>query len=180
MEEIILLTEEKMIKDIENMEKRFTNVRAGRANPSMLDGIVVPYYGVDTPLKGLANISVPEARMLVIKPFDRSCIGAIEKAIFDANIGLTPNNNGETVILNIPELTEDRRKEYVKQVKTISEEAKIGIRNIRQDANKQIEKLELAEDVEKSALNDIQELVNKYNKKIEDLFKVKEEELMKI
>ena len=180
MEEILLMTEEKMLKDIENMEKRFVNVRAGRANPSMLDGIVVPYYGVDTPLKGLANISVPEARMLVIKPFDKSCIGAIEKAIFDANIGLTPNNNGETVILNIPALTEDRRKELVKQVKSIAEDAKIAIRNIRQDSNKQIEKLELAEDIEKSGLNDIQELVNKYNKKIDDLLKVKEEELMSI
>lgn len=180
MEEIILLTEEKMEKDIENMEKRFINVRAGRANPSMLDGITVPYYGVETPLRQLATLSVPEARMLVIKPFDRSCIGAIEKAIFDANIGLTPNNNGETVILNIPALTEERRREFVKQVKTISEEAKIAIRNIRQESNKQIEKLELAEDIEKSGLNEIQELVNKYNKKIEDLLKVKEDELMNI
>lgn len=180
MEEILLISEEKMQSCIENMEKRFTNVRAGRANPSMLDGIVVPYYGTDTPLKGLANISVPEARMLVIKPFDKSCIGAIEKAIFDANIGLTPNNNGETVILNIPALTEERRKEFVKQVKGISEEAKIGIRNIRQDSNKQIEKLELAKDIETNALDDIQELVNKYNKKIDDLLHVKEDELMNI
>ena len=180
MEETILMTEEKMQSSIENMEKRFTNVRAGRANPSMLDGIVVPYYGVDTPLKGLANISVPEARMLVIKPFDRSCISAIEKAIFDANIGLTPNNNGETIILNIPALTEDRRKEFVKQVKSLSEEAKIAIRNIRQDSNKQIERLELAEDIEKQGLNEIQELVTKYNKKIDDLLKIKEDELMSI
>ena len=180
MDDILLLTEEKMEKDIESMQKRFTNVRAGRANPSMLDGIVVPYYGVDTPLKGLANISVPEARTLMIKPFDRSCIGAIEKAIFDANIGLTPNNNGECVMLNIPALTEDRRKELVKQVKGIAEEAKIAIRNIRQDSNKQIEHLELTEDEEKQGQNEVQELVNKYNKKIDDLLSEKEEELMSI
>lgn len=180
MDEILLNAEEKMIKDIENMEKRFTNVRAGRANPSMLDGIVVPYYGVDTPLKGLANISVPEARTLMIKPFDRSCIGAIEKAIFDANIGLTPNNNGETVILNIPALTEERRKELVKQVKGISEDAKIAIRNIRQDANKQIDTLEISEDEQKQGQNDVQELVNKYNKQIDELLSEKENELMSI
>ena len=180
MDEILLNAEEKMIKDIENMEKRFTNVRAGRANPSMLDGIVVPYYGVDTPLKGLANISVPEARTLMIKPFDRSCIGAIEKAIFDANIGLTPNNNGEAIMLNIPQLTEERRKELVKQVKGISEEAKVAIRNIRQDANKQIEHLEVTEDEEKQGQNEVQELVNKYNKKIDELLSEKENELMSI
>lgn len=124
-----------MTNTISNLEKRLLNIRAGRANPAILDGISVSYYGVDTPLKGLATVSIPEARQLAIKPYDRSTIGAIEKAIYEANIGLTPNNNGEVIILNIPALTEETRREYVKQAKNVAEEAKIALRNIRQDAN---------------------------------------------
>ena len=112
-DDILLECETKMEESIEVMEKRFTNVRAGRANPSILDGINVEYYGVPTPLKQLANISVPEAKQLSIKPFDKSILGDIEKAIFEANIGLTPNNNGESIFLVIPELTEDRRREFL-------------------------------------------------------------------
>lgn len=108
MEDIILSTEEKMMLSIEALENRFLNVRAGRANPSMLDGVMVEYYGTPTPIKSLANISIPEARQLSIKPFDRSCLGAIEKAIFEANLGVTPNNNGEVIFIVIPPLTEDR------------------------------------------------------------------------
>ena len=125
MEEILNSTEEKMMLTIESLENKFTNVRAGRANPNMLDGIMVEYYGVPTPLKSLANISIPEARQLSIKPFDRSCLGAIEKAIFEANLGVTPNNNGEVVFIVIPPLTEDRRKELVKQAKKLVEDNKI-------------------------------------------------------
>ena len=110
MEDIILSTEEKMMLSIEALENRFLNVRAGRANPSMLDGVMVEYYGTPTPIKSLANISIPEARQLSIKPFDRSCLGAIEKAIFEANLGVTPNNNGEVIFIVIPPLTEDRRR----------------------------------------------------------------------
>ena len=121
MEEILLETEERMNSTIENMEKRLLNIRAGRANPAILDGVMVEYYGVPTPLIQLATISIPEARMLQVKPFDRSSIGALEKAIFEANIGITPNNNGEVIILNIPALTEETRREYVKQAKTIAE-----------------------------------------------------------
>ena len=117
IEEILENTEIEMVSAIENMEKRFLNIRAGRANPAMLDGVMVSYYGVDTPLKQLATISIPEARQLAIKPFDRSSISAIEKGIYEANIGITPNNNGEVIILNIPALTEDTRREYVKQAK---------------------------------------------------------------
>ncbi len=179
-EEILLECESRMDDTINSVEKRFTNVRAGRANPSMLDGINVEYYGVETPLKQLANISVPEARQLSIKPFDKSILSDIEKAIFEANIGLTPNNNGEVIFLVIPALTEDRRKEFVKQVKQIAEEGKIALRNIRQDANNDIKKLKLAEDEEKLSIEEIQKLINKYNKKIEDLLKTKEEELMTI
>ena len=121
MDDILLITESKMEEAIDNMQKRFTNVRAGRANPAILDGVMVSYYGTETPLKQLATISVPEARQIMIKPFDKGCLGEIEKGIFEANIGLTPNNNGESIILNIPALTEDTRKEYVKQVKGIAE-----------------------------------------------------------
>lgn len=179
-DDILLECESRMEEAIEALDKRFTNVRAGRANPSMLDGITVEYYGVATPLKQLANISVPEARQLSIKPFDKSILGDIEKAIFEANIGITPNNNGEVIFLVIPALTEERRRELVKQVKQIAEEGKIALRNIRQDANSDIKKLKLPEDMEKSGNEDVQELINKYNKVIEERLKVKEEELMTI
>ena len=179
-EEILLECETRMEETIESLDKRFLNVRAGRANASMLDGIMVEYYGAPTPLKQLANISVPEARQLSIKPFDKSILGDIEKAIFEANIGLTPNNNGEVIFLVIPALTEDRRKELVKQVKQIAEEGKIALRNIRQDANNDIKKLKLPEDAEKQGNEEVQELITKYNKIIEDKLKVKESELMTI
>ena len=126
MNDVLEKTEEKMVKAIDSLESKFVNVRAGRANPNMLDGVMVEYYGTPTPIKSLANISVPEARQLVIKPFDRSCLSAIEKAIVEANLGVTPNNNGEVVFIVIPALTEDRRKELVKQVKSLAEEAKIA------------------------------------------------------
>jgi ribosome recycling factor len=180
MDDILIITEEKMKNTITNLEKRLTNIRAGRANPAILDGVNVSYYGVDTPLKQLANISVPEARMLQIKPFDKSALQAIEKAIYEANIGLTPNNNGEVIILNIPALTEETRREYVKQAKQVSEEAKIALRNIRQDANNDAKKLEITEDEVKATQDDIQELINKYNKIVDEKAKEKEIELMTV
>lgn len=179
-DDILLETEDKMQKAIEVMENRFLNVRAGRANPKILDKVTVEYYGAPTPLIQLATISVPEARKLVIKPFDRSSIGAIEKAIFEANIGLTPNNNGEMVMLVIPELTEERRKEYVKEAKSLAEDAKIALRNIRQDANGDIKKLEIPEDDQKRAMEDVQDLIANYNKIVDDKLKIKENELMEI
>lgn len=179
-EEVLLECETRMEEALIAMEKRFTNVRAGRANPSMLDGINVEYYGVPTPLKQLANISIPEARQLSIKPFDKSILGSIEKAIFEANIGLTPNNNGEVIFLVIPVLTEERRREFVKQVKTIAEDAKIALRNIRQDSNNDIKKLKLPEDEEKNGNEEVQELTNKYNKLVDEKLKSKEQELMTI
>ena len=178
--EILDKTEEKMMQVIDNLEKRLLNIRAGRANASLVNGIMVEYYGAPTPIMQLANISIPEARQLCIKPYDRSCLSAIEKAIFEANIGLTPNNNGEVIFLVIPALTEDRRRELVKQVKTIAEEAKIALRNIRQDANGDIKKLKLPEDEEKSGNEEVQDLINKYNKIVDDKLKSKEQELMTI
>ena len=180
LDDLLLECESRMEESIASMEKRFIKVRAGRANPSMLDGIMVEYYGVPTPLKQLANISIPEARQLSIKPFDKGILGDIEKAIFEANIGITHNNNGEVIFLIIPALTEDRRKELVKQVKQIAEEAKIALRNIRQDINNDIKKEKLPEDVEKQGNEEVQELINKYNKKVDDALKIKEQELMTI
>lgn len=180
MDDILLNTEEKMENTINSLENKFTNVRAGRANPSMLDGIMVEYYGTPTPLKSLANISIPEARQLMIKPFDKSILGGIEKAIFEANLGVTPNNNGECIFIVIPPLTEDRRKELVKQVKQLAEEGRIALRNIRQDGNTQIKNLKLPEDEEKSGNEEIQELINKYNKIIDEKLKAKENDLMTI
>ena len=178
--DVIKETEEKMKKAVEAMEKRFQTVRAGRANPSSLDGVMVNYYGVMTPLKQLATISVPEARQLLINPFDRSCLSAIEKAIFESNLGYTPGNDGETIRIVIPMLTEDRRKELVKQVKAMSEDGKVSIRNIRHDALEDLEVLELPEDVEKSKSNEIQNLVNEYNKIIDEILKEKNEELLTV
>jgi len=172
-------TELKMMKAIESLESRLLNIRAGRANPAMLNGINANYYGVPTPVQSLANITVPEARSLMIKPFDRSALKEIERAINEANLGITPVNNGEVIILTVPELTEEKRRDYVKQAKVICEESRVALRNIRQDANNEIKKQEMPEDQEKSELNNIQELVNSYNKKIDDVFKEKEAELMR-
>lgn len=178
--EILDKTEEKMMQVIDNLEKRLLNIRAGRANASLVNGIMVEYYGAPTPIMQLANISIPEARQLCIKPYDRSCLGAIEKAIFEANIGLTPNNNGEMIILTIPPLTEDTRKSYVKEAKGMAEDARIALRNVRQDANNEIKKAELTDDDKKDLEEEVQELINKYNKEVEDRFSKKETELLSI
>ncbi len=180
MDDILMETEMNMESAMESLDKRLTNIRAGRANPAILDGVMVNYYGADTPLKQLATISIPEARQLMIKPFDRSTIGSIEKAIFEANIGLTPNNNGETIILNIPALTEETRRDYVKQAKQICEDAKVALRNARQDAMNDIKKSEATEDEKKGMEADVQDLINKYNKVVDDKFKEKEKELMTV
>ena len=144
-----LNTEVKMQKAIEALDTKMTSIRAGRANPSMLNGLMVEYYGSMTPINSIANITVPEAKQLFIKPFDRSALKNIEKAINESNLGIAPNNNGEMIILTIPELTEDRRREYVKMAKSLGEEAKIALRNIRQEDNDKIKKEELPEDEEK-------------------------------
>ena len=177
---IMLELTEKMDKAVEALEKRFTTVRAGRANPSSLDGIMVEYYGSMTPLKQLATISVPEARQLLIKPFDKSCLSAIEKAILASNLGYNPGNDGETIRIVIPELTEERRRELAKQVKAMAEDAKVTVRNLRRDGLEDVEKLELPEDQEKGMEKDIQDMVNEYNKKIEALTKEKEQELLTV
>ena len=170
----------KMDKVISNMESRFTTVRAGRANPNILNGVMVEYYGAPTPLNAVSTISVPEARQLMIKPFDKSLLKEIEKSIYAAELGLTPNNNGEVVFLTIPELTEETRKNYVKQAKEMAEEAKIALRNVRQDANNAIKKSEVSEDVEKRNMDQVQKLIDKYNQIVDEKYKEKESELLSI
>lgn len=173
-------TEFKMMKAIEALDAKLVSIRAGRANPAMLNGIMVEYYGTMTPINAIANVTVPEAKQLFIKPFDRSALKGIEKAINESNIGIAPSNNGEMIILTVPELTEDRRREYVKMAKSLGEEAKVTLRNIRQEDNDKIKKEKLPEDEEKLYLEDVQELINKYNKLVDEKIKEKEQELMKI
>lgn len=170
-----------MMKALENLDARLITVRAGRANASMLNGIMVEYYGATSPINALANITVPEARQLLIKPFDRSSLKDIERAINEANIGITPTNNGEMIILTVPQLTEETRRNYVKQVNEMGEQAKIALRNARQDANNAIKKDDtLTEDEQKSLTEDVQELINKYNKQVDEKIKEKETELMSV
>lgn len=170
-----------MERALEVMDNRLTSIRAGRANAAMLNGINVEYYGNPTPLQSLANITVPEAKTLMIKPFDKSCIRDIVKAIQEANLGINPTDNGEAVILTIPALTEDRRKEFVKQAKQIAEETKVALRKVRQEANEDIKADEsVTEDEEKRLLEDVQKLINDYNKKVDEKLKEKEEELMQV
>lgn len=173
-------SEKKMEQTIENLKAKLLNIRAGRANPAMLNGIMVSYYGTSTPIQSVANITVPEAKQLFIKPYDRSTLKDIERAINEANLGIAPTNNGEMIILTIPDLTEDRRREYVKQAKAVGEEAKVALRNIRQDANNEIKRQEYPEDEEKLYLEDIQDLITKYNKIVDDEIKIKEQELMQV
>src|SRR5699024_3989936 len=172
--------EKKMGQTIESLKNKLLNIRAGRANPAMLNGVMVSYYGTPTTIQSVANITVPEAKQLFIKPYDRSTLKDIERAINGANLGIAPTNNGEMIILTIPDLTEERRREYVKQAKAVGEEAKVALRNIRQDANNEIKKCEYPEDEEKMYLDEIQELITKYNKLVDDEIREKEQELMQV
>ena len=180
MNEVINEAKSKMEKALINFNERLKTVRAGRANPSSLDGVVVSYYGTMTPLKQLATVAVPEAKQLLIKPYDKGCLKDIEKAIIAANLGYNPGNDGETIRIVIPDLTEERRHELVKQVKKMSEDAKVVIRNVRHDGLDDAKTLELPEDEEKTIEKEIQDLVNEYNKKIEESLKEKEKELVTI
>ena len=171
----------RMNKVIDSLESRYTTIRAGRANPNILHGIMVDYYGAPTPIQSLATISVPEARVLAIKPFDKSALKNIEKAIYEANLGIAPTNNGEIIMLTIPELTGETRKNYVKQASQMAEEAKVALRNVRQDENNKIKKdADLTEDEKDMCLEIVQELIDKYNKIVDEKFREKETELTSI
>ncbi|WP_084301075.1 ribosome recycling factor [Acholeplasma equifetale] len=177
---LMLEFEEKMEKSVQSLQREFATIRTGRANPNLLDRIVVEYYGTPTPLKQVASISVPEAQQLYIKPFDKSILKDIEQAINASDLGLPPRNDGVGIRLMLPALTEERRRQLVKEVEKFSENGKVAIRNIRRDANDQMKKLGLAEDIEKGYLDDIQVLTDKYVKKVEELTKEKSDELLTI
>ena len=183
-EDLIKETKEKMEKSMENLNKRMSTVRAGRANPSSLDGVMCEYYGVMTPLKQLSIISVPEGNQLLIKPFDKSALGAIEKAIIAANLGYNPSNDGETIRIIVPALTEERRKETAKEVKKYGEDAKIAIRNVRRDMVDSLKKIEKDENLPEDAVKDnqdkIQKVTDKYVGIIDSLVVEKEKEVMTV
>ena len=168
MEEILILTREKMEKSVQSLQSELSTVRTGTANAAILDRVEVMYYGYRTPLNQVASISVPEPRLLMIKPFDKSSIKDIEKAIVESNLGLNPVNDGSVIRLPIPPLTEDRRKELCKQVSRLGEDAKISVRNIRRDANDTVKKnKEYSEDTRKGLEEDIQKITDEFTKKID-------------
>lgn len=184
MNEQLTQYQEKMEKSFESLLNEFTSIRAGRANPHILDKIQVEYYGTPTPLQQVANISVPEARMIQIQPWEASLIKEIEKAILSSDLGITPNNDGKTVRLVFPELTEERRKELVKDVKKKGENAKVAVRNVRRDANDAIKKQnkanEISEDEMKGLEDEIQKLTDQYVAKIEKAVEEKSQEVLTV
>ncbi|WP_333599277.1 ribosome recycling factor [Flavobacterium sp.] len=186
MEEIEFIldsTKESMIGSIAHLEKEFLNIRAGKASPQMLGSVFVDYYGSQTPLSQVANINVPDARTITVTPWEKNMLHPIEKAIMVANIGFNPMNNGDNIIISVPALTEERRRDLVKQAKAEAEDAKIGIRNARKDANTEIKKLEkegTSEDICKTAEDDVQKLTDSFIKKIDEHLLHKEAEIMKV
>lgn len=186
MEEIEFIldsTKESMEGSIAHLEKEFLNIRAGKATPQMLGGVFVDYYGSQTPLSQVANINVPDARTITVTPWEKNMLHPIEKAIMIANLGFNPMNNGDNIIISVPALTEERRRDLVKQAKAEAEDAKIGIRNARKDANTDIKKLEkdgTSEDICKTAEDDVQKLTDAYIRKIDEHLAVKEAEIMKV
>ena len=180
---IIETATESMNGSIAHLEKEFLNIRAGKASPQMLGGVYVDYYGSQTPLSQIANINVPDARTITVTAWEKNMMQPIEKAIQNANLGLNPMNNGENIIINVPALTEERRKDLVKQAKSEAEDAKIGVRNARKDANSDIKKQEkdgTSEDICKDAESQVQKLTDTYIKTIHELLVVKEAEIMKV
>lgn len=177
------IAKEQMQESIIRLENILSKIRAGKANPQMLHSVSIDYYGVSTPLSQASNISTPDAQTISIQPFDKSLILEIEQAITDANLGFTPSNNGEKVIINIPSLTEERRRDLVKQSKIEIENAKIGIRTVRQKANDEMKKLGksgLSEDIVREAQESVQDLTNIFSKKIDVIFSTKESEIMTV
>ncbi|MEK4385157.1 ribosome recycling factor [Solibacillus sp. FSL W7-1464] len=183
-QQVLNQAQEKMTKSINAFSRELASIRAGVANASLLDRITVDYYGTPTPINQMAGISVPEARLLVIQPYDKSILGEIEKAIMRSDIGITPTNDGNVIRLAVPALTEERRKELVKQVKKEAEEAKVAVRNVRRDANDDLKKLEkngeITEDELRGFNDDIQKLTDNSIVKIEELVKEKEKEILTV
>lgn len=182
--QVIASTKERMDKAVQALARELSTIRAGRANAAILDRVTVDYYGAPTPVNQLAGISVPEARLLVIQPYDKSVLGEIEKAILKSDLGLNPTNDGSILRIAIPALTEERRKELVKQVKKEAEEAKVAIRNIRRDGNDDLKKLEkngeITEDELRGYSDDIQKLTDAHVQKMDEVAKDKEKEIMSV
>jgi ribosome recycling factor len=177
-------TTERMTRAIESLKKEFASIRTGRASLALLDGIMVNYYDTPTSLQQLASLSIPESRQMAIQPWDTKVIPDIEKAILKSDLGLTPMNDGKLIRINIPPLTEERRKQLVKAVRKIGEEAKVSIRNIRRDANEELKKLEkenhVSEDIVKKSQDEIQKLTDSYVTRVDDVLGNKEKEIMEV
>ncbi|AUJ51811.1 MULTISPECIES: ribosome recycling factor [Staphylococcus] len=184
MSEIIQDTKSRMKKSIENLSRELANISAGRANSNLLNGVNVDYYGAPTPVQQLASINVPEARLLVISPYDKTSVADIEKAIIAANLGVNPTSDGEVIRITVPALTEERRKELVKNVKKIGEDSKVSIRNIRRDINDQLKKDEkngdITEDDLRSQTEDVQKVTDNSIKEIDNLVDEKEKDIMSV
>jgi len=166
---------------IKHLEKQLVNIRAGKASPAMLGGVMVNYYGSQTPLNQVANVNTPDGRTITVQPWEKNMLQEIEKGIQIANLGFNPMNNGETIIINVPPLTEERRRDLAKQAKMEAEDAKIGVRSARKDANSDIKKLtDVSEDLQKNAEVDVQHLTDKYVKRIDDILEIKEKEIMTV
>ena len=176
-------SKERMKAAINHLEKELIHVRAGKASPAMLDGVMVDYYGSMTPLSQVANVNTPDARTIAIQPWEKKMIPVIEKAILNANLGFNPDNNGEMIRINVPVLTEERRKGLVKQAQHEGEIAKVSVRTVRKEANESLKKLQkegVAEDIIKDAEEEVQEMTNSYGVKIDNLVKAKEKDIMTI
>ena len=184
IDETLLDAEERMEKTLSTTQAELTKVRTGRANPAMLDAVKVEYYGSTVPLKQVANVGVPEPRLIIVQPWDKSVLGEVEKAILKADLGITPNNDGHVIRLPIPPLTEETRKDLVRVIHQLGEEGKIAIRNIRRDALDQLKKAQknhdISEDEEYNAGIDMQEMTDKYVEKIDEVLKAKETEIMEV
>ena len=182
--DIVSSSEERLNKSIDALKREFGSLRAGRATPSLLDKVMVDYYGTPTPVNQVAKVSVPEARMIMIQPWEKTMLHEIEKAIMKSELGLSPNSDGTAIRLSIPQLTQERRKELVKTVSKKAEEAKVAIRNIRRDANEHIKKLEkdkeITEDESKKAQESVQKLADKYVKVVDTTRAAKEKEVMEV
>ena len=184
MNEKIAIYDEKMTKSLKNLDEEYGSIRAGRANPHVLDRVRVDYYGAPTPIQQVANVSIPEARMIQIQPWEPNMVGEIEKAILVSDIGINPTNDGKVIRLVFPELTEERRKDLVKEVKKKGEQCKVAIRNIRRDANdtfkKQTKANEISEDEEKQLLDEVQKLTDKYIAEVDKAIDEKSKEILTV
>ncbi|MEM9679564.1 MAG: ribosome recycling factor [Bacteroidota bacterium] len=178
---ILDTAKEAMENAVKHLEKQLSNIRAGKASPAMLGSVMVDYYGSQTPLNQVANINTPDGRTITVQPWEKTMLQEIERGIMLANLGFNPMNNGESIIINVPPLTEERRKELAKQAKSETEDAKVGVRNARKDANNDIKKVEdVSEDVKKNAEIDVQDLTDSYVKRIDAILDVKEKEIMTV